>query len=239
LELTAKACVVVRVAHRDSIRQIVLDALDVFDTRSRRTWWMKIKRLRGGGRRYKLGLEGPQLFQQLLYETSSSREVASPADEDAEESLLIGRYLQHVLAECLGRGAAWVAVGIGQLLFAYTASEVDDFVGRKFDRQQKKRSLMTILRRRFPDLKEVKKGRQDETHFDARADQQRYTLMIWSMLRALTPWLEHENQLAPYERREWRRCREFIEPDAFERLVRAKGLASPKERLRVPRLTVH
>lgn len=153
----------------------------------------------GVGRRQRVSMSKPQLFQRLLYHASEpyERDQENRAVDLDEDDWTV-RYLSFLVRACLGRNAFHTTVGISRLLFAYPTREtvaLFDLVAQ--DREHlpseeyvraSKKLLLDELRQRFGGRLRTIRAQHGELRFAARPPTTQLRHLVDRGLALMTPW---------------------------------------------------
>jgi hypothetical protein len=204
--------------------------------------------------RNKVFLNGIQLFQLLVYRESDRREcveeISSPAI--VVEQLLLIRFVKQLVQLTLPRNAFYVTLALCHFLCDYSGSEtliLYDSLFRHLHRspddsyrRARKSLLRTELIKRFGKHLILVHGPHGESHFLESPASAQFRELIINSLNELAPWgvpcLDLQPDAAWEEndhQSELRRMHILLHPPCLQLHCRRLGIASPLDRLRLPR----
>jgi hypothetical protein len=233
---------------------------------SRRSWLPGSKSISS---RTKVSLSELHLLQRLVYLESEpyERQKERPnyfgANSEIDEESLIRHYIKHLVSITLMRNSFHVTLGVGRLLYNYTAAEsmeLYDLIMQNPERakndaywRERKARLMKELKDRFGQLLAVVSGPRGEERFQAREDSAQYLGLVRQCLQMFMPWdtpcplpgtgpVNKEIEAFTFRgsdpdeehQIEIVRIHTVIHPDCFERSVNGLGLDAPARRLEIP-----
>lgn len=229
-----------------------------------RTWLPGAKRVKPGTKVFLSEAHLLQRLVYIESEVYERQNEQSLSDAINEESL-ITHFIKHLVMITLMRNSFHVTLGVSRLLFNYTTAgsmEIYNVVVQDPDRvkddaywRERKARLMRELSERFGKFLVVARGQHGEERFQACEDSARHLGLVMRCLEMFVPWnttcplpagadvlndelAELTSGDADREREraaEVARIHAVIHPVCFGRLATGLRLASPAERLEIPR----